>query len=134
MSELHEVDREFRPARLGDVRRSARLAQMARRLAENPGESFPKLFSEAELEASYRFLNNDAVSPEAILEPHVLQTLVRLQSEPVLLALHDSSTMSFGSEGYRDGLGDSTGGHQHFLAHVSLAVSADGERVSAPSC
>ena len=71
-------------------------------------------------------MSNPKVEPDAVLEPHIQQSLKRSQSDEVTLVLHDSSTMSFGSEGYREGLSESTGGHQHFVAHVSLAVSGDG--------
>jgi hypothetical protein len=122
------IAQEYAGAEFGDPRRSRRLVGIAGRLAEEPGLSFPKAFSEAELEGAYRFFRNEAVQPDDVLKPHVNQTLERMRESAVSLVLHDSSTLSFGSEGYRDGLGESSGGHQHFLAHCSLAVSGDGSR------
>jgi hypothetical protein len=50
---------------LGDARLNRRLGLLARRIAERPGESFPKVLDDAELEAAYRFFGNDQVRPEA---------------------------------------------------------------------
>lgn len=125
---LTSIEKEFAGAKLGDRRRNARLLKIAGRLADDPSVSFPKAFDESELEGAYRFFSSDDVDPDAVLEPHIQQTLERTRNEPLTLVLHDSSKFSFGSEGHRQGLSESTGGHQHFLSHVSLAVSGDGSR------
>jgi hypothetical protein len=99
-------------------------------MAATPDLSFPDAMSDAELEGAYRFFSNPKVTPEAILAPHVQQTLGRVRNEPVVLVVHDSSTLSFNSEGYRDGLAPSSSQKQQFVVHCSLAVSADGTRRS----
>ena len=58
---------ELSGAELGDARLSKRLCLLADRIAERPGESFPKALEDAELEAAYRFFGNDQVTPAAIL-------------------------------------------------------------------
>jgi hypothetical protein len=122
-----EVTREFEGSRLGDSRRDHRLLALAEAMSRAPDESFPKALSPAGLEGAYRFLSNPKVEPEAVLSGHVQQTVGRLRDAPVCLALHDSSTLSFNSEGDREGL-SSTGAKQQFVVHCSLAVAADGSR------
>src|SRR5215216_5794824 len=112
MSQLADAEMEFGGAELGDARRSARAIKLAAAIANDPSASFPDLLSPGELEAAYRFFKNEAITAEAVLEPHVQQTLRRMGGEETTLVVHDSSTMSFGSEGYREGLSSSTGGHQ----------------------
>ncbi len=99
-------------------------------MAATPAASFPDAMSAAELEGAYRFFSSPKVTPEAILAPHVQETLRRVRGEPVFLVVHDSSTLSFNSEGYRDGLAPSSSQKQQFVVHCSLAVSADGTRRS----
>lgn len=128
MAKLGAVEEEFGGADLGDARRNARLLKLAASVGTDPGASFPELLTESELEGAYRFFSNEAVTAEAVLKPHRTATLERMTPTETHLVVHDSSTMSFASDGHREGLSESTGGHQHFLAHVSLAVAADGSR------
>jgi hypothetical protein len=101
---------------------------MAERMSSAPDASFPDALSEAELEGCYRFFSNPKVTPAAILAPHVQETLRRVADELVTLVVHDSSKLSFNSEGYRDGLMPISDRKQQFVVHCSLAVSADGNR------
>lgn len=123
-----EIEREFSGAALGDPRRQARLLILAQRMSSKPEASFPKALSPAELEGAYRFFANPQVTPQAILAPHVRETLARVRQDPVTLVVHDSSTLSFNSDGYRDGLAPISDYRQQFSVHCSLAVRADGSR------
>lgn len=114
------VVREFEGACLGDVRRQNRLKALAQALAADPSASFPKAMkTHAELEATYRFLRNDAVSLDGILAGHYEQTAERAASEKVVLAVHDTTIFKF--EGERKGLGPAHGG-QGFYGHFTLLV------------
>lgn len=117
---------EFEGAELGDRRLGARLLQVAESMAKKPDSSFPDAMSPAELEAAYRLFSNVKVEPEAILRPHILQTVGRMAEEVETLVAHDTTTVSFISEA-REGLA-SRGDRQQFLAHCSLALRADGSR------
>lgn len=115
---------EMASADLGDLRRSRRLGLIVEALVANPGKSLPKaLVSTAALEATYRFMSNRAVTPEAIAAPHVAATLNRMQGQTVL-AIHDTTQLEFSGEDERDGLGPLSAQRQGFLAHVCLAVDA----------
>lgn len=120
--------REMSGASFGDARLSKRQTNLVEKLAQAPDKSFPALLSDAELEGAYRFFGNDAVTPGAILAPHVRATLARIADEPVALAIHDTTTLSFRADGQRQGLGRLRKSGQAFFAHMTLAVSGDGSR------
>jgi hypothetical protein len=117
---------EMRGAEFGDERLAKRMTTIVRQLANAPAKSFPKVTGDdAGLEATYRFLNNESVQPEAILAPHYRATVERCtQSGPVIIA-HDTTELRFSGE--RSGLGRLTTSDYGFLAHVALAM--DKERV-----
>ena len=95
----------------------------------SPDESFPdQVKDDAELEALYRFVNNERVTFEALLAPHILATGARASAAGEILVLHDTTTFSFGGEAPRRGLGRIKKGGQGFSAHTGLVVRAsDGE-------
>jgi Transposase DNA-binding/Transposase DDE domain len=119
-----DIGREFRRASLGDRRRSARLEAIGTRLATDPSRSFPEaMASEGQLEALYRFLNNDGVSFGRILRPHAVMTAERCAEHRDVLVLHDTTSMEFVGE--REGLGRlETSARTGFFLHVGLAVTA----------
>lgn len=120
---------EMSGAEFGDARLSRRLRKVVETVQVAPGQSFPSLFDDGQLEGAYRFFNNEAVTPEAILQPHVAATVARMAAERVALVVHDTSTMSFDPDGSRRGLGRVRSAGQAFFAHVSLALSGDGTRM-----
>ena len=93
---LEDIALEYRGASLGDMRRSKRLERIGLELARNPDLSFPEAMgSEGQLEALYRFLNNDDVTFEAVHAPHAEQTRLRCQAEERVLVLHDTTILKF---------------------------------------
>jgi hypothetical protein len=120
---------EMSAAEFGDARLSRRLGRIVEAADVAPDQSFPSLFDDGQLEGAYRFFNNEAVTPKAILQPHVAATVARMAAERVALVVHDTSTMSFDPDGARRGLGRVRSAGQAFFAHVSLALSGDGSRM-----
>lgn len=116
-------------ADFGDARLSKRLTKIVAGVLEAPDKSFPSLFDDTALAGAYRFYNNDEVTPERILKPHVRATMERMADETPALIVHDTSTMSFDPSGARRGLGRVRSAGQAFFAHVSLALSGDGSRM-----
>lgn len=101
---LENIASEFAGAHLGDKRRSDRLVRLGMQLARDPGLSFPDAMgSEGQLEALYRFLNNDDVTFEAVQGPHARQTSLRCAGEATALILHDTTSIDFAGD--REGLG-----------------------------
>jgi len=117
---------EFSGAPLGDARLSQRAVSLAECLSRRPSAGFPSVFGdEAELEAFYRFVNNDSVSPAAVLAPHHERSWVRsLAAGPTVLVLHDTSEFKFSGDGVREGLAAS-GEKQSFHGHAAIAVGED---------
>lgn len=116
-------------ADLGDRRRTRRGQQLGVALALAPELSFPKVFvDEAQLEAGYRFVENEAVSWRELAEPHFTNTVARASGDTVLVA-HDTTDLSFRTywpDQIREGLVPVTSRTQGFLLHASMAVTASG--------
>lgn len=127
-TEFSSIDREFEGARLGDRRRGARLVKVARALEAEPSAGFPQaMASDAELEAFYRFINNDSFGPGAILAPHVEATMARAAQAGQVLVVHDTTYVEMTGEAPRKGMGvTTTNDRQGFLAHCSLVMEATG--------
>jgi hypothetical protein len=119
---------EFEGARLGDARRTARLLMLAEGLARSPGASVRgSTQRRCEEDGAYRLLSHPAVSPGAILQPHMAQTVRRIAEAGLALVAHDTTECQY--HGEREGLGRLRGSkNEGFLAHVSLAMTADGMR------
>ena len=112
-----------------DRRLGIRLRGIAERLVSKPDASFPEaLRGSAELEGAYRFFGNVAVTPDAILDGHFTGVRKRCDSEDVVLAIHDTTAISFRHDGRRRGEDGKPLPKQRFFAHVSLVVTDDATR------
>jgi hypothetical protein len=120
-----DIRGEVETADFGDKRLTRRCVRLAERLAKAPDQSFPKAAgSDAALEATYRFLGNDAVTPAAILQPHVDATAARCAEAGAVFVAHDSTEFRFNTE--RDGIGRIAGDTTHgFVGHFALAVAGN---------
>lgn len=124
-----QVVTELGAAKFKDRRLGARLRALAERLTARPDTSFPRAFeSSSELEAAYRFFGNVAVTPDAILHGHFEGIRRRCEQESTVLALHDTTTISFRGDGKRRTDDGKALPKQRFFAHVALVVSDDGLR------
>jgi hypothetical protein len=118
------IEAEFEGAELADNRLDRRLVQIARLVGASPSASFPAATgNDAHLEATYRFLNNERVTPAEILAPHVRQTVGRAAHVESVVVAHDTTEFNFGRFEREDlgyvGRGKSFG----FYGHFSLAVA-----------
>lgn len=129
MARTTELVSEYRGARLGDQRLTARLCRIVQSLELAPDLGFPRAMgSEGELEGFYRFVGNERVTLEEVTRPHRQATVERLRREPEALVLHDTTDFHFRGEAARAGLGPINVTDQGFLGHFALAISADGQR------
>lgn len=129
---VKELVSEVADGNFSDARLTERLRRLVVGLATDPSLSLPKALDSAGLEGAYRFLSNHRVTPATILASHFAATRARAQAEETVLVAHDTTTFSYRYDGEREGLGraqprnpEST---QTFLAHLSLALKADGTR------
>src|SRR5579871_3937042 len=103
---------------LHDARLERRFDGIVAAMSKAPNESFPKVFTDdSELEAVYRFLNNERVSHEELLSPHVAETVARVAQAGTVLAVHDSTALVFGGEHEREDVGSLDGTRTGFLGH-----------------
>ncbi len=87
---------EFGGADLGDARRTDRLVRLATVLGSRPQASLPQACDDpAELKAAYRFFQNEAIAPAALLDSHVQATVERVAAVPLVLAVQDTTEISW---------------------------------------
>lgn len=118
------AEQEMGGADLGDARRSRRLVRLVERLAEQPSLSIPAACTAAsEIKAAYRLLSHDAVGWYDILEPHLKNSLQRMNAEPVVLCLQDTTQLDFNGQDIQ-GLGPlSYEAQRGMYLHATYAVS-----------
>jgi hypothetical protein len=121
------AEEEFGDADLGDVRRNARLIQLASVLGAQPSASLPDATDDrATLKAAYRFFDNDYVRAEAMLTSHVQSTKRRMQAVPLVLAVQDTTYLDWTDHPNTSGLGPLTSAKQQgLLAHSTLVITPE---------
>jgi hypothetical protein len=122
--------REFGDAALGDQRRTDCLVRIATAVGNRAHRSLPQACEDpALLKAAYRFFENDAVVPEAMVASHVQATWTRVQSVPLVIAAQDTTLLDYSAHPKTSGLGQIGNGRgRGLLAHTTLALTP--ERVS----
>jgi len=109
---------------LPDVRLQRRFQSIVAAVSKSPERSFPQALPDsADLEAVYRFLSNERVDWQQLLEPEVVQTLQRLVDAGSGYAIHDTSNIMLTGESARGDVGSLDGHGASFLAHFCLVVS-----------
>ena len=125
---VQRVVGEFEDADLGDPRRTRRLLEMVAKFAARPDLSLPNTFeTEAELEAVYRFIGNEAFDFDDLLESHRERTVERAERAGRVLALHDTTKFKFTHADPRK-VGYLSTGKAGFLAHMALIVDSHRHR------
>lgn len=123
----------FGSCELGDKRRTERLVTLAAQLGRHSGSSVSRSCEgdEAAKEGAYRWLRNGAIGHEAVAKGGFEATVKAAQGYEVLLAVEDSTTLSF-RHGVAQELGD-TGGKRDsqsrgVWAHSVLLLDAQSSR------
>lgn len=121
---------EFRDLDLGDERLNRRWCKLTSAIYSHPMNSIQKSCeSWGDTKAAYRLFSNDKVDKEKILEVHRRRTIRRIRdSEEIILAIQDSSGISFNPDVRREDLGlmKSAEGKDDLLLHTTLACTASG--------
>jgi Transposase DNA-binding len=116
----HWAEAQFGAADPGDARRTERLVSTMAAIARAPEESLPRqLGSVAGAKAAYRLFDCGAVTREAVMGPPLAQCRAAAARHPVVLMVHDDTTLDFSGHRRLRGAG--------FLAHSCLAVLPAGE-------
>jgi Transposase Tn5 dimerisation domain/Transposase DNA-binding len=88
------VVEEMRTAALEDARLNSRLAVVLDRLGALPTVSIPAACNGyAETAAAYRLFDNDRVTFEKVLAPHTDATRLRMEDQPVVLLVQDTTEL-----------------------------------------
>jgi len=126
---LPDLSEEYSGTELGDPRRTARACRIADAAGRAPDLSLPRQAGgDAQLEATYRFFNNEEVRPELLLGAHAACTVRRAGQAGEVLVVHDTTMFRFGGELLRQGLGPVTSSKsQGFFTHGSLCMDRDGQ-------
>lgn len=113
---------------LGDQRLDARTAMLLSALGNRPNLSIPAACAgRAEMQAAYRFFDNEKVTFERVLAPHVDRTLQRMGEQEVVLLVQDSSEIELMRPQQEIvGVGELDGSRQGLLLHAMHAYTPDG--------
>jgi hypothetical protein len=119
--------REFGDAALGDQRRTDCLVRIATAVGTAPQASLPQACGDpALLKAAYRFFENDAIAPEAMVASHVQTTLGRLAQVPRVIAAQDTTQLDYSRHPKTEDLGQIGNGRgRGLLVHTTLALTPD---------
>ncbi len=131
IDELGWSQQLFGGSDLGDARRTARLVDVAARMAKQAGSSLAKSCDgdQAALLGSYRLMRNGAVKPEAVRASGFARVAELARSPELLLAVEDTTSVSYPHAAAGLGL---TGGKQTtkrngFMVHSVLLLDARSE-------
>ncbi len=126
-SEHGWANAEFGAAELGDARRTARLVELARQLAEWPEASLPQALEDrAALKTAYRFFDNADIAHEKIFASHVASSLERLRGQVVILAVQDTTFIDYSGHPQTEGLGPlHARGGWGLICHGTLACTPE---------
>jgi hypothetical protein len=122
---------EFAHAPLPDQRLVQRLITLATDFAQQPTAPIPQACgSWDKTKAAYRFFDNQAVQPQAILQAHVQATVQRMQPHPVVLCAQDTTTLNYSTHPQTRGLGPIGNNRDKTLGlflHSTLALTPAGQ-------
>src|SRR5207253_8949194 len=122
------VKEELGTADFGDERLCTRGATLLSTLANRPNLSIPAACGgRAEMEAAYRFFDNDKVTFDRVLRPHMDRTLERVAEQAVVLLVQDTSEIDLTRpEQEVTGVGDLDESRRGFLLHEMQAFTPEG--------
>lgn len=131
-NEAQWAEAQWGSVKLGDSRRTARAVKVGAKLASLPAGSLPQQQGNwGDLKATYRLLNEQEVTYEALSGEHWLTTLEQATtSSEVTLFIQDGSELNYSKHPATTGLGYiGNGGNLGFMLHSCLTVNARTESV-----
>src|SRR5262245_1630353 len=122
------AEEEVGAADFGDGRLDERLVGLLSALGSRPNLSIPAACGgRAEMEAAYRFFDNDKVTFDKVLGPHIGRTIRRLADQQVALLVQDTTEVDLTRpEQEVAGVGTLDGSRRGFLLHLLHAVTSQG--------
>jgi hypothetical protein len=124
------AEQEFGAAALPDARLRRRLLSLARDFYARPGAPVPQACaSRAGTKAAYRFFSHPRLTMQQLLAAHYQATAERVQREPVVLAVQDTTRLNYTTHRATAGLGPigtRVDGAQGLELHSTLAFTPAG--------
>ena len=120
------IEHELRTANLADERLNKRYRLLLDRFSEKPTLSIPAACNGwSEIQAAYRFFDNERVEPAQLLQPHIDASVERIRQCPVVIIAQDTTELDLTREQEKIGgpLGDEN--HWGLHAHISLALTPE---------
>jgi hypothetical protein len=111
----------------GDKRLNERAKKVLKKLSNNPTDSIPAACGSAsETKATYRFFDNEEVTPEKIQKTHIEATISRMKTHPVVLIPQDTTVLNFSTQHTRKDTGPITkDSNKGMHLHCSIAVTPE---------
>ena len=123
---------QFGHANLNDPRRTQRLVSLATSIAQHPGVAVSRLpLSPAQMEGAYRFIRNENIQASDIAEAGFHATMQQAKEHDTLLALEDTTSLTYRHESVREELGHTNQGNKNraILAHSILLFAPQSQQV-----
>jgi len=116
------ADEDWSNVNFGDKRLNRRAIEIGVAFLRNPFVSPPKMLKEFKnIKAFYRFMDSEKVSHDKLVSPHITKARQRISNEKVILAIQDSTTMTFKRNYEIDGLYD-VGNIPGLVVHNTISV------------
>lgn len=111
---------------LGDRRLNQRSLNIIEGLGLAPGKSIPQAFQEWKaLKATYNFFDNDLVSEEKILAPHLEKTIERIKEYPVVLLISDTTDINYTTKNSMENKERLDNKQEGLWLHATIAVTSE---------
>ncbi|MBU1974894.1 MAG: IS4 family transposase [Nanoarchaeota archaeon] len=120
------IRNQFKGVDLSDKRLVNRLDNIAYHMMAKPNLSIPKQNVEwKDTKAAYRFFDCPKVQFSQLIEPHINQTKKTVKKMSQILAIQDTTFLSYGHHPSVEGLSDIGGEHgsKGMILHTTLAVN-----------
>lgn len=111
-----------------DKRLNNRYKEIIKELKNNSKATFPNITKKwSWLKGLYRFFKNPKVRRKNLIRKHIKETVKRCMKEEVVLAIQDTTSISYTSAEKKSGLGyiDDTEKKKGFLVHTVMGVSGE---------
>jgi Domain of unknown function (DUF4338)/Transposase DNA-binding/Transposase Tn5 dimerisation domain len=124
------AEQEFATVELYDPRLKRRLFSMLRDFYGQPQAAIPQACgSQAKTKAAYRFFYNKRVTMDRVLRAHTESSIARIQSQKVVLAVQDTTTLDYTTHPSTKDLGPISTRKSNalgLLVHDTMAFSEQG--------
>ena len=121
------VEEELESIDIGDKRLNKRVKDLLTAASKKPSMSLCRMFhTRKEIQAAYRFFDNDLVDEEKIFSPHLVKTKERISQHPIVLCLSDTTSLNYTTrKKQRDSGYISSNNAQGFFLHATIAITPD---------